>query len=771
MKKQIVLCGLLTFCLIQVIAQTNVLRYNIILNIKQLQQKKISGYTEIIFIPEVETNKISFDLVKLQVTEVIFNQTVLQYNQNDSVLFINLPFTANKTDTLTLKIYYNGQPVTDATWGGFYFSGDYAYNMGVAFANYPHNFGRCWFPCNDNFTDRALFEFNITTDIDFKAICNGLFLNQTVNSDNSVTWKWKLNQPIPTYLANVAVGKYIFITDTFVGLERKIPILIAVEPKDSAKAIASFVNLKSAMQCFENKFGPYNFDRIGYVAVPFNAGAMEHASNISYPIYALDGTLNFETLMAHELSHMWFGNTATCATSSDMWLNEGWASFCEAEFLDCLYGKKQYYDEISENQFQSFRFAHARDGGYKSISGVTKDITYGTHVYKKGSLAAHNLKLLMGETDFYRACKSFLNKYKFNNVTTQNLIEEFQKFTTANVNDLIEKWVLDKGNYNVVFNNFEMLSNNEVRFGLVQTKKYANQFLNTIPVVVTFFDSFGNTKEFYYKVAKQINGIKEKFDGNFYPKYATINYYNGFALAKTYQIETIKGTGVRNFGRTMFSMNVRTNSDSIIFLVEHNFTPPNQDEVEPEKVRISPDRYWRIDGYWTGNFAATGFFNYDGSTNQTTGFLDTDLFYHAKREDSLVLLYRELPQQKWKIHEDYTFQPGSNLTDLSGRFRVNELKKGEYAFGVIDATTSIKYQKSAHNGSIKIYPNPANNTLHIDGLNNHQFKYIIQNISGKTLQKGVCNRNVIDISKLAKGLYFLVFEENDFKQTTRFVKE
>ena len=72
------------------------------------------------------------------------------------------------------------------------------------------------------------------------------------------------------------------------------------------------INLSKALQFFESKFSDYPFERAGYVMVPFSGGAMEHATCITYPLFGVDGTLNYETLMAHELSHMWWGNMVTC---------------------------------------------------------------------------------------------------------------------------------------------------------------------------------------------------------------------------------------------------------------------------------------------------------------------------------------------------------------------------------------------------------------------------------------------------------------------------
>lgn len=749
-------------------AQTNVLNYQINLTIKNLAAKSIVGSTKITFLSPTPTTSISFDFLEFNIEKVLYKNEMQHFVKTDSTIVISFNNTIQPTDTHEVTIYYNGLPQSDPTWGGFYFIGNYAFNMGVAFSNVPHNFGRCWFPCIDNFTDRATYEFKITTDSGFAAVCNGLLLSVNQCATDSVVWHWKLLENIPTYLANVAVGRYIFLTDEYVSNGKIIPILIAVEPKDSARAAASLINLKPALQCFESKYGPYPFSRIGYVAVPFNAGAMEHATNISYPIYALDGTLNFETLMAHELSHMWFGNLATCATSEDMWLNEGWASFCEAEFLDCLYGKSSYYNQLNGNAFESFRFAHARDNGFIAISGVNNQNTYGTHVYKKGSLAAHNIKILMGDSAFYAASKSYLKEFAFKHVSSADLLNHFSKFTNANLTDYFNRWIFDKGNYNVVLNKLN-ISGQELTIGLVQQIKHAQTKLQSVPILATVYSTNGKTQQFNWVINSDTFVRTVRFEPNFTPAFVTINHDNGFYLSKTTELQTIKGTGVRNFNNVLFTLTSRTNPDSAQVMVEHNFTGPFFWEIDLPDIRLSSERYWRIDGNWN-NFSATAFFNYDGSkpANKASGYLDNDFALYTHTEDSLVLLYRPNPQSKWLLHTDHTFQPGPSKTDFVGRFWVNNLQKGEYAFGIKDATASINATKAI---PFKIYPNPTKDLLFVEGNKIQNSSFTIKNLAGKLLLNGEITNNGINVKSLPAGVYLLTITTEKDSIILRFIKE
>ena len=144
----------------------DVLHYNINLDITDFVGQTISGYTELKIVPKVSViNNVSLDLLALNIDSIfVDNSLVSAFSYNDTL--INIPVNAiSISDTFMVKIYYNGSPVTDpSTWGGFYFSGDCAYNLGVGFQDNPHNYGRVWYPCIDDFEDRATYDYYILVE-------------------------------------------------------------------------------------------------------------------------------------------------------------------------------------------------------------------------------------------------------------------------------------------------------------------------------------------------------------------------------------------------------------------------------------------------------------------------------------------------------------------------------------------------------------------------------------------------------------------------------
>ncbi|MDP3929552.1 MAG: M1 family aminopeptidase [Bacteroidota bacterium] len=765
------------------IDSVDIIHYNLSLSMQNITSKQITGKASLKVKPNFNNLQvITLDLLKLEIDSIISNNVASSFTQSDSTFSILLDKEYYPQDSILLEIYYHGSPTKDSRWGGFYYSGNYAFNMGVGMGSNPPNFGRCWFPCNDNFTDRATYEFHITTDTGFMAVCSGMQEPATFHPNGSITWHWRLAQTIPTYLANVAVSRYVLINSAYAGIQRNIPVVLAVAAADTSKAKASFFRLNQALLCFEERFGPYLFDRVGYVGVPFNAGAMEHACNISYPLYAVDGTGNYETLMAHELAHSWWGNLVTTRTASDMWLNEGWASYCEALFLECAYGKNAYDEKIGSELFESLRWAHVRDGGFLPVSGVPLAQTYGTHVYTKGGLMVHTLRNMMGDSAFFAACKNYLATLKFRDVNSFNLMDYFTGYSKVNMVDFFNTWIYDAGDHDFQISSFK--EQNTPGSFLVEVQQQRRHKTNLVKlaepnlkIYYTDGSSFTTPISLSFnwegKASSSIN-LTSSQSKNI--AFVVLNEDNKIVLGKTIQKDWIKTTGVENFSNALLTFTVKNITDSALVYIEHHYAEPNvlNKAMLPAGIRLSRERYWKVNGIWSANnFDATAFFNYDGSTPSTknAGFLDNELIVGI--EDSLVLLHRPNASEPFMVETDLTFQPGPSKTDKVGRFWVNELKRGDYVFGYRDITASTK-ELTKEKRVLTIFPNPTDNLLTINLPEKHTHGTIkISDNQGRFVKELNFNagdkKMIIETSKFGSGLFYLTFEDEKGKLSKSFI--
>ncbi|GBL35081.1 aminopeptidase N [Filimonas sp.] len=637
-------------------------------------------------------NTVLFDLQGLTVDSVKVNGTLNTYTYLSPTLSIPLTTLLNLNDTALINVYYHGQPVTDPTWGGFSFSGNYGFQIGVGFNAQPHSFGRTWHPCFDNFVERCAYEFFITTEDTKAGICNGLLIDSSTHANNTKTWHWKLDEEIPSYLACLAVSNYVFVNKTLNGNAGNIPAMITCEAIDSNAVNGSFAHLQDAFGMLEQHFGTYSWPRIGYSLVPFNAGAMEHATNISIGKAFIDGSLTYETLIAHELSHHWWGDLVTCSTAGDMWLNEGFASYCEPLHLETVYGHDEYLAEIRGNHYEVLRKAHITDNGYRSIANMDSLYTYGATVYSKAEDAIHSLRSYMGDTLFFGTLQSFLNAHKFQSVNTIQLRDYLTANSGIDLTDYFKNWILAPG-----FTHFSIDSskananggNFDVNVFIRQRKHHSTDYYDHVPLELAFYDAQMNP--FIYTL--EFSGRCMQFNVTlpFNPVMIVIDPASKISDAITEEQQIIKSIGNITFAQAklrMVAKGIVSASDSTLFRAEHNWVAPDRFKSAasfPGYV-LCNSRYWKIDGIHLSNLQGLLQFNYDAGTNNN--FLDSAWLKNT--EDSIRLFYRKDATEEWQFAND-SLSAGSLVdkkeTSMPGKSRRVNIPSGSNA-----AALSILYK-------------------------------------------------------------------------------
>ncbi|MDR2009869.1 MAG: T9SS type A sorting domain-containing protein [Bacteroidales bacterium] len=735
----------------------DVQHYNIVLDFTDMDNSRIKGHTEVnLKLVNENTNIVKLDLLKLEIDSITCIQSGLSYNYNDTTISISLSGHFSAEDIIGIKVYYHGTPLIDPSgFGGFYFSGGYAFNMGVGILDIPHNYGKTWFPCNDDFTDRASYKFTITTKPEHTAVCNGELLSVTENTENNVkTFEWQLHETIPTYLASVSVGPYFCYESSYNGQNGEIPVSIYVYPGDSAKTAQSFANLNSALSIFENKFGPYKWNRIGYVAIPFNGGAMEHATNIAIGRSYINGSLTYEDLFYHELAHHWFGDLITCSSAEDMWLNEGWATYCETIFREFMYSRENALTYRRNSHLSVIKDFNVTEGGFHALYPMDQSLTYSSTVYEKGGSVTHALRGYIGDDIFFPAIKEFLQRNSYSAVSSYNLRDFLTEYTGIDMTDFFNDWVFTGGfvHYSIDSACITKLNNDyEITVYMKQKLRGRTNFANSNRVEVSFLDRNFNV----------ITKIME-FDGEYGEQTFLIPFepililcdYNEVLSDATTDISKIFTTPQNsvNYTSTYFKTNIisAVEEEPALLRITHNFVAPDKLKENIPGLIIADHRYWTVEGNFPDSFRANGEFSYD---NSSRSYLDNNFITNSL--DSLVLLYRNDRSGNWEILN------AANIK-LSKKFTVDTLRAGEYSLGIFDwekyiNTNSINSASFCDN--ITIFPNPNNGNFLINTENTFKGNINIYNIYGQMVfQKkydDYSNNIKIETNNLKPGLYIL----------------
>ncbi|HOY32149.1 MAG TPA: M1 family aminopeptidase [Bacteroidales bacterium] len=690
----------------------DVLNYSINLNLTNLPSHTISGFTTLRITPLANNlSVVKLDLLKLNIDSIyVENSLLTTFTYNDTVIGISLPQSLNMDDTVDITVFYHGIPQTDASgWGGFYFSSDnsFAYNLGVGFDAVPHNYGRVWFPCIDDFVDRATCDCYITVTNGKMAVCGGTLLSVSDHGNNTSTFHWRMHAPVPSYLISVAVGDYVAVTDTFNGMSGHVPVNIYVRPSDTNNAKGSFINLKQILGIFENRFGPYRWERVGYVGVPFDNGAMEHATNIAYPLSCINGGLDYESLYAHELSHQWFGDLTTCSTAKDMWINEGWASYCESIYRELLYGVDSYKNNVRQNHFNVVKSAHAIDDGYRALYGIPDEYTYSTTVYDKGADVVHTLRNYLGDSVFFAAVTSLLNDYQFRDISSAGLRDYLSTHTGVNLNDFFQAWVFSPGFPHFSIDSFIVTQTSpqiKVRAYVRQRLNHAPAFAHSNKVEITFgkndWQFFTDTIRFSGE-----SGSRE-FTLPFIPDFAMLDFNEKISDAITDMYEVVKTTGTYNLPLSFCDLVVNSVHDSALVRVEHSWVAPDPLKYPaPDIKRLSDYHYWKVDGIFPADLRIGARFRYNRVTSPS-GSIDNILLPTTSSADSLLLLYRANAASDWVVTH---FSRLGNFT--IGHLIVDTLRRGEYCLAVGTPYLADIQDNEVYNGLLNVFPNPSNNSF------------------------------------------------------------
>ena len=363
--------------------------------------------------------------------DVTYTQTkdyiIIKLNENDVPM---------KGDLLALKIDYSGKPVKKG-FDSFSYK-EIGGNTYVYTLSEP-TWGPVWWPSKDFPDDKATMNMRLTVPAGITGISNGSLKEVKTNSDGSLTYNWNSSYPIATYLVSLVVGKYSYWEDTYTSLdgEKQMPVVYYAFPKDSAKASVDWKNTPEMIKYFAETFGEYAFidEKYGNAEFGWTSGAMEHQTITSFGYLIVTGDSRYEYVNAHELAHHWFGDAVTLKNWDNIWLNEGFASYCEALWQEHKGGTDAYLKHM-----RGFDFGYFSGTVYAPKGFIDNPSIYAT-VYQKGAWVLHMLRGVMGDENFFKAMRDYFEKYKYSNAETADFAAICEQYYGSSLNWFFEQWV------------------------------------------------------------------------------------------------------------------------------------------------------------------------------------------------------------------------------------------------------------------------------------------------------------------------------------------
>ena len=761
MKK--LLSIILIFTTLLAYAQTpgeniNVTHYEIHLNNFDFTNHTLQAQTIVTLTAVNSTNAIALELKSLTVSAVTATgANVSNFSQNGDILTINLASAMAAGATASFTITYGGNTFNE-DWGGVMWSGNYVCNMGVGFESIPHNLGKCWFPCVDNFTDKATYDVYVTVPTAMTAVCGGNLVNNVDNGNGTHTVHYNVPQEIATYHISFAAGDYVEWTDIYNGIERDIPITVYVKPNQINNVPGTFVHVKDIASFYENSFGAYPFNRIGYVVT--SVGCMEHVDNIGITSGIVTGNTTQEEYVAHELSHMYFGNKVTCATAEEMWLNEGFAQFCGVFYRSDIYGEDDFQQAMSSKTNNITTWCKS-ENNWIPLNNVPQTMTYdNSAVYNRGAVVVNTMMNYMGRETFLAGLRSYLNTYNYSAASSEQLCDALTAATGIDMTGFFDTYVFTAGmpHYGVDLLNVTPNGNQYDATVKMTYRHYGPEHVGqNNRVEVTFIDNAGQLQT----ELVNWNGLEENktvtLDIN--PIAAFADYYNHFLDAKYSNNMTATAPGSLGINQQL-SITVNSVSNSVMLRGEEHYVAPDNDPNIPG-LTLSTKHYWNVLRLDFGDSDVSGKFTFSNNAS-----MDGDIIH--SENDSAVLLYRANINEAW-----HTIPYEQQGNWKIGIFTVSDLQTGQYTLGAIDKTQLGLGENNFDTKKMLLTPNPTENYVKIS-TNYNNSKILIVNSLGQLVNSFPISENEITISVegFPAGVYYvnLLDEKKNIISTEKLVK-
>ncbi|KAL4174881.1 hypothetical protein KRP22_006810 [Phytophthora ramorum] len=291
-------------------------------------------------------------------------------------------------------------------------------------------------PCPDSPAAKFTYSATVTVPQWCTVLMSAIAHGHVKNNDHERTKKWSFRQdvPVPSYLLAIAAGE-------MESVELSARSRVWAEPRVVTRAAHEFAQTEAFLKAAEEITGQeYVWKRYDLVCLPpsFPYGGMENPCLTFVTPTLLAGDRSLADVVAHEIAHSWTGNLVTNATWRDFWLNEGWTVWLERKIVAKIHNDPKTYDLKAAlgmrglvESIEAFGPSHPYTALVPESDGVDPDDVFSRVPYEKGFNFLHYLSTVVGTEQFDLFAQAYIQKFKFQTVTSDDFRTFFQKHFAA----------------------------------------------------------------------------------------------------------------------------------------------------------------------------------------------------------------------------------------------------------------------------------------------------------------------------------------------------
>lgn len=282
-----------------------------------------------------------------------------------------------------------------------------------------------WMPSFDDVNEKVVFNLQVISPKNFVAIANGVLQKSMPVDQHFKSWLYQMQKPMSSYLLALVIGDF---RNKVIASKSGLPLQFFIQPKDTAKFDATYRHSKQIFDYLEKEIG-FKYPWQVYKQIPVEDFLYAGMENTSCTIFAQDYVVddigfndrNYVNVNAHELAHQWFGDVVTAKSGKHHWLQEGFATYYALLSERAVFGDDYFYHQLYRTSLQ------LRNAAKTDTIPVLNEKASSQSFYQKGAWALHTIREAIGPKLFQKAVKSYLKKYQFKNVETDDFLAEIKK--------------------------------------------------------------------------------------------------------------------------------------------------------------------------------------------------------------------------------------------------------------------------------------------------------------------------------------------------------
>ena len=412
--------------------------YTLDINIHDVKTSDLSAITTIDAVATQDLSQFNLDFAGFEITSLTVNGEMAEFERKGQELTIIPAQMLANGEAFTTTVEYQGIPTPMTSKVLPFPTGWIVYENGIFVLSEPDG-SASFFPVNDHPLDKATYTIIVTVPKPYEVAANGV-LGETKDNGETTTYSFTVRDPMASYLTTINVHDFNLET---MESESGIPIRNYYAATLPDNINEPFERQGEMIDYFSELFGPYPFEVYGALVMDTEFGAALENQTMSIfgvDMVDLDDIEGTEAVVAHELAHQWFGDSVSVGDWSSIWLNEGFATYGEALWVEYDYGSEGLNEWVTDvyNEVKAYPDFYPPPG-----DPASNDLFNGG-VYLRGGLTLHALRLEVGDDAFFEIVRTYYDRYKFGNAVTEDFIAVAEEISGKDLDDFFNAWLYDE---------------------------------------------------------------------------------------------------------------------------------------------------------------------------------------------------------------------------------------------------------------------------------------------------------------------------------------